>query len=229
MTVPNDKTYPTNATNKTWQAKKTAGDKLLTKTGLGDKLTAAETKWKAIPWNDLDITQTPITSLAGAQNKLRTAQAAELKVQAAITALTSAYDEARVTANTKGLSSGTKTAANNAVAALNDARTRLQHVSIQEFKDKVSELTLPVTLDDIEVHSAGDVVATAGSGKWAISKGELEIDHITWKVGDNAITGYKTKKVVVTGKHKDNSGFTNDMLLVTGSKTASAAKFKNVH
>jgi hypothetical protein len=76
MTIPNDTTYPTNATNKTWQAKKTVGDKLLTKTGLGAKLTTAETKWKAIPWHDLDIHNYTIGTVTAAEAAQTKAEAA---------------------------------------------------------------------------------------------------------------------------------------------------------
>ena len=39
MSVPAQHAYPANATNKVWQSKKSVGDKILTTTGLGPKLT----------------------------------------------------------------------------------------------------------------------------------------------------------------------------------------------
>ena len=231
MTVPTDKTYPTNATNKTWQAKKTTGDKMLTKTGLGDRLTEAEKKWKAIAWDHLDLAKQTIGNEEQARAALRQAQTAQAGVEAAKTAVTKAYDEARVTAATKGLSSGTKTAANNAVTALQQANQRLDTVTIKEFEDKAKQMAAPAKLTDVSVVSGGKEVATADQGLWNSHTKELSLTRVTWKVDQKTIDTYKTAKMVVRATSaagtKDVTDFTNDMQLL--SSTGNAAKFKGLH
>jgi hypothetical protein len=226
MTVPHDKTYPTNATNKTWQAKKTVGDKMLTKTGLGDKLTAAEKAWKEIPWDELDLSKATITSVNGANKALSTAKEADKKVEAAKVALKHAYDEARVTAATKGLSSGTKTAATNAENALDEAHKRLGMISITEFEDKVKELDQPVTIMKVYVNTKGAqgaTVADGGTGKWNRKDGELKTTGLNWKVGKAG--DYHNQELKVSGTmvgsdpHAEGISklFANDMKLKSGS------------
>lgn len=228
MTVPNDTTYPTNATNKTWQAKKTVGDKMLTKTGLGAKLTTAETNWKAIPWKDLDIRSSTIGTVEAAEAAKKRAEAAMVHLKAALTAVTQAQDEARVTAATKGLSSGTKAAADAVVTALADARKRLALVSITEFDKKVTDLKAPLKVSKIRVSSGGKEVATASAATW--DRKELKVTGITWKVGK--ADDYKGKTVTVYGETAGSDAhaegiskiFQNDMKLETASGTTASFK-----
>src|SRR5262249_8029445 len=148
---------------------------------------------------------------------------------AAETAVGNALAQARIVATTAGLSAKTKAAATAAATALKDAKDRLEAVTIQEFTDKVHEMTLPIELDGIEVHRGGNVVATANKAKWAMAQAELTVDHITWKVSDGMIATYKNKVVVVSGKHKNDHPWQNDMKLVSGAANSSTAKFKGVH
>jgi len=88
MSVPTDMSYPVIATDAAWQKKKSFIDKAKasTKTGLGADLKAAELKWKAIPWKDLDATKLAAKSVEAAQRQLDTAKAAGTAIQEAKTA-----------------------------------------------------------------------------------------------------------------------------------------------
>jgi hypothetical protein len=228
MTVPTNKTYPTNATNKTWQSKKTTGDKILTKTNLGTDLTDAEKAWKAIPWDDLDGSKATIASVEQARTKLHAAQLAENKVKLAEQALTKAYDTARVTAATKGLSKGTKTAADAAVQALDEAKTRLEQVNVTDFEHLVQQWTEPMKLNTLNVSSGGKTVATAPAATW--DRRTLKAPRLVWTVGK--ADDYRNKKLVVSGKPdktQNTEGYTdhwqNDMKLKSGSSN----EFESYH
>ncbi|MEP7357007.1 MAG: hypothetical protein ABI847_07185, partial [Anaerolineales bacterium] len=123
MPYPADITYPTLATNASWQAKKSKLDKLGS-TGVGPLLTAAETAWKQIKFTDLDDRHTS-TDLKAAKQRLVDAEAAMLKVGLARKALAAAITKADTQSKSKKLNSTSTKALTAIVAELKKADHRL--------------------------------------------------------------------------------------------------------
>ncbi len=223
MTVPAQHAYPAAATNKTWQAKKSTGDKILTSTGLGPKLTDAEAKWKLIKWDDMDLSKQTVSTVAGAEAALRKAETAHHIVETTVDkALRDAAAEAQVAVHNKKLSSTTQKAAQAAYDALIDAKDILDKISLQEFHLKVAALTQPIKVANIVVYSARTVVARADSAAWDRAAKKLTTRGMKWEKGQ-AATAYAGKVLTVSGQvegNRDAEGiskvFKNDMKLDGG-------------
>jgi hypothetical protein len=227
MTVPTDKTYPALATNKSWQSKKSTGDKILTSTDLGASLTEAEKQWKLIDWDTLETPDKgAVKALGAAQIILRNATKAEAQVTKANNAVKGALAKARAAATNKSLSAKTKTAAANIATALKGAADRLDKVNINAHKQLVTDLAeaaeKPIEVTKIGVYSDRKEVASGAKASWDRKSGKLTVANIKW-VGTAA--SFKGKTLTVAGTVAGNEHyegiskvFQNDMKL-DGSST----------
>jgi hypothetical protein len=136
MPYPVDITYPTAATNATWQSKKSKLDKLGA-TGVGPLLTAAEAAWNKIKFSDLDDKYTS-TDLKAAKQRLVAGQAALVQVAAARKALAAAITKADAQSKNNKLNSTSTKALTNIVTALKAADHRL---------DLMDDLTQAIQID----------------------------------------------------------------------------------
>src|SRR5690349_25134735 len=98
MTVPNDRTYPKAATNKTWQSKKSVMDKTSAKTkqtGLKPLLEAAEAAWATINWSWMNGSSlAEVGSVADALKEQKFAMQAKAEVEDVRKKLKAARDKA---------------------------------------------------------------------------------------------------------------------------------------
>lgn len=142
--------WPANLTDKEWQKKKSFTDKAKskTKTGLGAELTKAETAWKKIVFDALDVTKAagklgnPVIF-----NKPDHYTAAKLVATHqttvaldAIKAIKLAAAKAATTKANTGLSSTAKAAAATIETGLLHQATLIQTISLKDFDDKRDEL-----------------------------------------------------------------------------------------
>ena len=231
MSVPTDMSYPAIATDAAWQKKKSFIDKAKasTKTGLGADLKAAELKWKAIPWKDLDATKLAAKSVEAAQRQLDTAKAAGTVIQEAKTALAKAKATAQATATNKALSKPAQLAATSIANALQSAATRLNSIKTLDFEAALQRLEAAelIKVNKIRISSAGKEVATGGAATW--DRKVLKVAGVSWKIG--AANDYKGKTLVIRGEtegnlHMEGIGkvFQNDMKLDTASGTTATFK-----
>ncbi len=231
MTVPADRTYPATATNAAWQKKKSFLDKAKssTKTGLGDTLKAAELKWKAIPWADLDASTKTAATPAGAEKLLATAKLALVKVNAAKLDLKAAKTQAKATKINKALSKTAMAAAAQIEIDLNTAINRLGTVKLTDFDALVEKVQNEgvTKLRSISVSFGNAVVMTGATATW--DRKLFKVSGVVWKKGD--AQAIKDKTVVVSAEkiasEKTEGGyllFKNDMKLDTA--TGNTANFK---
>ena len=232
MTVPTDKTYPAVATNAAWQKKKSFLDKAKakTKTGLGASLTTAETKWKAIPWAQLDAKALAAKTVSGAQKNLAAAKLAQVKVQAAHDALVTAKNFATASSHNADLSKTAQAAATAIFSALDKADTRLKSVKLTDFEDALEKLekSALITMSKVRVLKDNKEVATAGSGTW--DRKLLKLTGVAWKVGK--AEDYRGDKLAVRGETQGSDQyaegiskvFANDMKI--DSASGNTATFK---
>ena len=232
MTVPTDKIYPAVATNAAWQKKKSFIDKAKakTKTGLGAALTTAETKWKAIPWAQLDSKAFKTKTVSAAQKNLQDAKLAQVKVTDAKSALVVARNFATASSTNKDLSKPAQAAATAIVDALKKAEARLTKVTLTDFETDLEDLEKAalIRISRVRVLSNGKEVATAGAGAW--DRKVLKLVGVAWKVGQSG--DYTGKKVTVHGETQGSDQyaegiskvFQNDMKLESAS--GNTATFK---
>jgi hypothetical protein len=165
MPYPTDITYPTAATNVTWQSKKSKLDKLGA-TGVGPLLTAAENAWKKIKFTDLDDKYTS-TDLKAAKQRLVDAEAAMVQVGLTRKALAAAITRADAQSKNKKLNSTSTKALTAIVTTLKAADRRL---------DLMDDLTGAIKIDihNLELQGraqlkgavkGGPVVGVKGSSK----------------------------------------------------------------
>jgi len=144
MTIPNApfRNYPARCSNTVWQKFKTFKDKARskTKTGLGEKLTAAQTAWGKIVWNDLDAKKLKAATLKAAQANQVKARAALVIVEAAKKAVKAAQDKAEATKGNTALSDGAKNQAEVIVNGLKYGLTQLNKINIDDFEEEVKRL-----------------------------------------------------------------------------------------
>jgi len=165
--------WPAALTNKEWQKKKTTGDKILTKTDLGTELDKAQKAWGLVTWDLMKaegkICPRPV-DWDNAKNKAH----GELvgHAAAAKTAVEAAAKQAGIVKNTKGLSSGTKTAATNIETGLNTQAKHIHDIVLTDFDTKKHELeqfTAKIHLEALQDTVARGIVfvkEVGGPGAW---------------------------------------------------------------
>ena len=128
--MPDHYPYPPKATNSVWQRKKTISERAKVKTGLGQKLSAAEKAWNALPWSVIDLTSDEVEKI----KDLKVAQAKYEKLKkvpdlskAAKQALEDAKEDAEKTAKHKDLSEATRQAASAIAENLELAEAQLKY------------------------------------------------------------------------------------------------------
>ncbi len=231
MTVPTDRAYPANATNKVWQGKKSFLDKAKssTKTGLGDTLKTAEASWKLIPWADLDASAKTAATPAAAEKLLATAKLALVKVNKAKADLLVAKEQAKQTKTNKALSKTAMAAAAQIQIDLNTAINRLGTVKVTDFETLVSTVQSEALtrMTNVRVQLGKDQVMTGGAATW--DRKVLKVSGVVWKKG--TANDIKGKKVVVRGDTAGNQNaegvsriFQNDMKLTAAA--GNTAEFK---
>ena len=221
MTVPENTKYPQNLTNAYWQTKKSFKDKTkkATKTGLGDKLTAAEKAWKAIPFDKLDATKHDPKSAAEAQKLLADAKTVRTtQVKAAIAALNTAKLKATETAKNADLSPAAKLAANAMVEPLRKLQFEtLGGITAKDFEVLVAKAEAKEqggeALTHVNIHGPhGGTVF--GSAPKAVRKGDVvTVANVVWTNDAGDPKKLLNKTLTVKATHPDNSLYQNDMLL----------------
>jgi hypothetical protein len=133
--------WPAALTNKEWQKKKTVGDKILTKTDLGAELDKAAKAWGLVKW-DLMKAEGKVCPRPSDWDLAKTNGGHEWTGQAAVAkkAIEAAAKQAGIVKNTKGLSSGTKTAATNIETGLNAQAKHIADIKFTDFDTKKHEL-----------------------------------------------------------------------------------------
>ena len=146
MTVPAPvfRTYSSVCTNVVWQKHKAFKDqvksKTTRKTGLGDKLKAAEKAWAKIPWAKLDGKKLAAKDLKTARQNLTNGTEAMDLVTAAKAAVTTARDQAQLTMKIDGLSAGAKRQAEVIRNGLNRMINTLNKVNTDDLQKAVDDL-----------------------------------------------------------------------------------------
>jgi len=234
---PKSTTYPSAATNATWQKKKSLADKAskaTKQTGLGPLLKAAEESWNDIKWDDLKGSEKNPTSVSEAKQNLVDAKAAHAKVKEARTKLLAAKTKAKAVKGMKGLSKGAAAAAAKIETDLGTAIAGLGLITLQDFElavartERAQAAANGFSLKDIKVKNGGSLIMTGANATWDLR--ELDVTGVVWKKGTAA--DYRNKKLVVTGErvHRKGdsdsaTGFANDMKL--DRATGTTATFKS--
>ncbi len=233
MPYPADRTYPAVATNAAWQKKKSFLDKAKAKnkTGVGPKLVAAEAAWGKIPFADLDDSKNKPTTSVQSQASVTKAKAAEIKVDAARTALKDAITTATTQSTSKDLTGTSKTALAAIVTALKAADKRLADMSdlvgmfqidhnnmlkdeAAKAKAKLDEAKANLAvLTEVEIKSGSKVVATGKKATRQTDDGYW-VTGTDWKtLGRHDDLGFLQKKLTVEGKGKDGKAFSKEFTL----------------
>jgi len=174
MPYPSKTTYPTLATNASWQKKKSLLDKTV-KTGVGPALVNAQSKWSLIKFTDLRV-PSKWSTLEAAESALTKGKAAWKTVVAARTALKSAVTVTTTQSNNKKLSSASRTALRNIVTALKEADDRL---------DKMDDI-LPSLMVDVNVTKKAYAEAQRRQQQRA-AEARKSLTNVTVKMGSTLV------------------------------------------
>jgi hypothetical protein len=153
MAITFDTKYPADLTNAAWQKEKNKLDKAVSKTGLGDKLAAAEREWKKIKFDMLNVKKLkPIDGMdfysSTKQHRDTAQQHVAGEVKNAYEALMAASRKARDTAKLKLLSKHATAAANLLSNNLQKQAVKLKSIKLDDFDTEIAELKKAVDAQD---------------------------------------------------------------------------------